>query len=579
MILKPNDPRFGATTDVYVSPFPDEGSLADPKFVASLRAIGNASSSGEGLLAQYQAQAWDETQRVLTRKAWTSPFAGGIRSDWLDRVAVVAKGTKHGSEVVQGLFAKPPFPISSSAEAMGNAAAQVGLVAAQAVLTSVSVVGPILKAAIGVGRFFWRLANQSEDERELEVPWQEFSRETDADAVNKVLATYALGTDWTQLFMPAVDWKAGGWSLEKTDKGDNTRAFGVFSPSGDPRYAGGIGMMPGTQQIADVVQVAQVWQGTGGKRRDAVTNVGAFWPSVSQYATGAWQACSRSANPDMYKVRAGDLADAWTSFFDSLFEDAFDRYGSLGVNDWTQKIFLSKALAPYVVAVQGSFNQLGLNVGELDGPYVTPEIFSDDFVGLSKQTHYERPDAFYIRPACREVKRRQKSALARTLVCALVRPRDIGNLPAFAAFNDSSEPLSPGYSTFGEELRDYCDEMRALLLKHPDRYKLAKVKPGSVTFDNRYAPDVLDVDPQYAAELEKSFTSTGLDFKMKDPLGLAVEPLEPNAPTPGPDQAPGGGPPFPVPPDSDGWWRRHWPIVATLTGIAGAAGVAKWRKW
>ncbi len=576
MILAPTDARFGTTADTYVSPFPGEVSLTNPKYIANLATL---TDSGDGLLSQFQAQAWNRTMRVLTKRAWTSPFAGGVPSSALAKVATVAKLTQTGSEVALGLFADPPFPVSSSATKLGSAAASVGLEAASAVLTATPIVGTVLKAAVAVGTFFWNLANRGETERELEVPWQEYSRQTDQDAVNDLLGgIYMPGTDWTALFMPAVDWKdARGFTIEKTDKGDNTRAFGVFSSSGEPRYLAGIGMMPGTEQIADVVQVAQVWSGPGGKRRDAVTNVGAFWPSVSQYATGAWQQVARGGNPDMYKVRAGDLADAWTEFFDTLFGDAFDRYAGYGVNDWEAKIFLSKCLAPFVVAVQGSFNQLGLNVGELNGPYVTPDIFSDDFVGLSSSTHYERPDAFYIRPACLEVKQRQKAMLARSLVCALVRPRQVGNLPAFAAFSDKSAPLSPGYSNFGEELRDYCDEMRAKLLTHPARYELAEVRPGSIKFDDRWAPDVEAVDPPFAAKLEESFTSAGLPFKAKDPLGLAGVPLEPNAPTPGPDQAPGGGPPFPVP-DESSWLSRWWPLVLGFGGAAAAGGVYWWRE-
>lgn len=571
MILEPSDPRFGGTADTYVSPFPDEGSLADPKFIASLRMLGDA-SGGAGLLSQYQAQAWDATQRVLTRKAWTSPFAGGIRSDWLQRVAVVAKAGAGGSEKALGFFARPPFPISDSAQALGTAAAEVGLVAAQAVLTAVPIVGTVLKAAVAVGTFIWNLANRDEETRKLEVPWQEFSRDTDSDAVNKLLAQLALGTDWTPLFMPSIDYSSSrGFSLETTEQGDNTRALGVFSPSGEPLYAGGIGMMPGTEQIADVVQVAQVWSGTG-KRRDAVTNVGAFWPSVSQYATGAWQAVAKGGNPDMYKVRAGDVADAWSAFFDALFGDAFDRYDSLGFNDHAERIFLSKALAPYVVAVGPNWTQLGLNVGQLNGPYVKPGIFGPDFVGLSKDTHYERPDVAFIGPACNEIKRRQKAMLARSLACALVRPRDIGNLPAFAAFGDKSAPLSPGFSTFGEELRDYCDEMRAKLLTHPARYELAQVKPGAMTIGEKWAPDVEAVDPPYAAKLEASFTSGG-DFTTAQPKGLT---LEPNAPTPGPDLAPGGGPPFPGVPERS-WLAKHWPLVLGLGPGVAAAGVGIWR--
>ena len=56
-------------------------------------------------------------------------------------------------------------------------------------------------------------------------------------------------------------------------------------------------------------------------------------------------------------------------------------------------------------------------------------------------------------------------------------------------------------------------------------------------------------------------------------MGLA---LEPNAPTPGPDQAPGGGPPFPVP-DQRSWLGKHWPILFGLGVPLAGAGAELWR--
>ena len=476
-ILATNAPELGDTGEDYVSPFPSGESLASEKFTALLEQVAKVTGDPEGATSRMQAQAWDRSQRVLMRARFTSPFAGGIRTDWLPRVAAVVRVGQ--SDVVRGLFADPPFPVSTDSKKLLSAAGQVGLVAAQGVLTAVPIVNTVMRAAVGVGRFFWRLANADEEQRELEVPWQTFTRATDEDAINQLVRPLMQGTDWTPLFFPALE--AGDFRMEGTDKGGHTRAFGVFSPSGEPRAGAGFGFQPGTEQMTDVVQIANAYKGTT-DRRDVRSDVGSFWPSVSQFATGAWAMAQQAGNPDMYKVRAGELGDAWSEYYDALFSGGFDQYDGYGVNQWEDRLYLSKLLARFVVVKQKAFTQFGLTTDDLGNPYVTPEIFSDSFVPLAQGATYHRPDDFFILPATRALKQRQKSMLARTVVCALVRPTEVGNLPPFAAFLDKSAPLSAGFDTFGDELVAYCLEMRAELLKHAARYELAHLVPGSNKF-------------------------------------------------------------------------------------------------
>lgn len=569
-VLAPTDPILGDTGETYVSPFPSSDAYASAKFKSLLEAA--TSGNPEAIASRWQVDAWDRAQRVLMRRRFTAELAGGIRSDWLPAVASVLE--EGGLELVRGMFSAPQYTASTNADAYVDRALDVGLQLAQNVLSNVPILGLVFRAAVGVGRFMWKLANRSKEEIELRVPWQEYSKPLDEDVVNTGLSALMEGIDWTPLYWPALDWKSpSGFRMEKTKRGGQTRAFGVWTPSGEPNAtAGGLGFMPGTEQLTDVIQVAQVWAGTGGKRRDAVTDVGAFLPSVSQFGTSAWAMVNRQGNPDMFKVRAGELADAWRGYFDALFADAFGQYEGLGVNDFEARTFLSKLLAPLVVAKGSNYTRLGINVEELGGPYITPEIFDPGFVGFSSSVSYARPDDALILPALGVLKQRQKSMLARSLACALVRPVEVAGMPAFAAFEDSSAPLTGGHSTFGEELRAYCLEMREVLLTHPQRFRLAQPKPGSITFE-RWAPDVRAVDPVYAAKLEATFGS-GIGFAAPKVLGLGVD-LDNDAPPPGPELEPEGGPPWL--PGAGGWLRRWGAPIGAGILAAGGIGAALWK--
>lgn len=575
VVLANTDPVFNATPADYKSPMPSADSLASPSFRSAIRNMGGAAA-----VARDQAEAWNRTQRVLLRDAWTSPAAGGVRSSVLDEIAWTSDAG--GSDVARGLFADVAWPASTSSADLKDAAIETGLSAAQSVLSAVPVVGGILSAAVGVGRFFWRLSGAPEDEAKLIVPWTQFSRDTDEDWVNGPIRSMMEGVDWSPMWSPTLDWVSRGFALEGTSQGANTRAFGVFDVSGDPRHGGGVGMMPGTEKIADVIQIAQAWEGTGGKRRDATTAVGSFLPSVSQYATGLWSMVQRWGGAEMYKVRAGELEGAWEQYFGALFTDGFAAYAQLRPKDRADKIYLSKCLAQFVVAIsKKGVTQLGLSVDGMNGPYVTPGIFGNDFDGFVSTTKYEMPNQTFTGPACRRVRRRQLSALSRTVVCALVRPVAVGSMQPYGAFLDASA-ADTGGGTYGAQLRDECLAMRELLLTHPERYHLAKPKPGAFG-GQQWAPDVRAVDPEYAARLEATFGDAGSlgpnPAGAPGPLGMASPSPAPfgtgGAPGPAPSP-PGGGSPFPAG-DQDGFfarhWRRHWWVVVG-GGAAASVGAA-----
>lgn len=99
-------------------------------------------------------------------------------------------------------------------------------------------------------------------------------------------------------------------------------------------------------------------------------------------------------------------------------------------------------------------------------------------------TSYRRPDEVITSPACDRLAELQLRCLEETLVCAYVRPDDVGDLPAFGAFKGPKG--SPG-----AKLAAKCREMRDVLLGHEARY-LVILK------------DVDPIDPVFAKKLRAS---------------------------------------------------------------------------
>jgi hypothetical protein len=127
--------------------------------------------------------------------------------------------------------------------------------------------------------------------------------------------------------------------------------------------------------------------------------------------------------------------------------------------------------------------------------------------------------------------------LARSLACAYVRYETVHGMPPFASFQDpgtpSPEGRAAGFETYGEELSQYCHDMRELFLGHIDRYKV----------DNQ---DAINVDPGFGAQLAAS-KQLAPDFPiagMPPESSVTVVPLDPASFPPEDAEGPKGGSPF-----------------------------------
>lgn len=529
--LNPNLPFLASVQqpEFFVSPFP---STFDSDRLRSLGAL------SAGNIAKAGASAWSTaTQIALKAKA---VHVGDLRTDWLSKI--VRDDAETG--MFQGAFASVAWPDSIDLASLEQAMVTTGFNLSEGILTSVPVYGQILGAVIGVAQWFHDLFQRAPKVQKVLVPWKAYDKGLDEDLCKLVVFPAMQEVDWSRLFWPALHWEEG-WRMFVTEEGGDTRAWGTFSSAGVLRYAtnapgsssgGGLGFMPGTQRMADVVQLAIYGVKKGPNSRiDAITSVGDFFPATTQACTALWEMVQKAGNPDMYKVRAGQIHDAWDAYFDAMRQSFAEQWNQRWAKGYTdggveELVNLGKLVSPFLL-LNGDQS---VTLDGLNSRYVWPGMTRkdgawqgdpDDGRPRCPSKPHENPDAGWlsdlqyqagavyppdrcsmnvsssvrsgvwrfldraaIKPATRRLKEAQHRALYRTEVCAYVRPNEVGGLARYGAFNDTSAPIGSFNGTFGEQLRERCLFAREQLLANDLRFKVR-------------LEDVDAIDPPYAARL------------------------------------------------------------------------------
>lgn len=478
-IVDPNADFLAGVPEVFTSPFP-----SSPDSLGKLRQL----TGDAGNYSAAQARSWQDVTQMAMRAIATSSTVGGIRQVMMPKLVEIDAGI--AGDVVSGIFGRAEWPDSTDPQQLGLAAARVGLNVALDLVSAVPVWGGIAKAAVAIGKMMWALARRSEPEQELIVPWAEFSGQGDEDSVKVLLSSIAPSVDWTPFYTPPLNPRAG-WKLAKTKKGGDTRSWGPFSGSGSLEYEG-YGMMPNTQRMVDVIQLAPLGSGPGWVR-DAVTNVGDFYPAMAQFGTASWQWANKLDGIGMYAIKPAELIGLWREFWDSFFADGFD---ALDKTDRTslEGRYIAKALLKQIVLefADGSL-EIGMpgewltTAGGNIGTFITPAIWNKNPLGPQKLS---TPFESIIGPALERMQRRQLYALKRSLACAYVRPEPVDGLPAHAAFLDRGPALDPKYASWGEQLTAKCLQVREILL----------------TVDALWDVNMIDAenaDPKFAARMRE----------------------------------------------------------------------------
>jgi len=167
--------------------------------------------------------------------------------------------------------------------------------------------------------------------------------------------------------------------------------------------------------------------------------------------------------------------------------------------------------------------------------------------GAERITAYQRPEVAVIGPACDHLIKMQERCLVRTLVCAYVRPEDVDGLEAHGAFRQN------------KALRDKCKQVRSLLLKHDQRYRVN-------------LKDAETADPVFAQKLRDSGVNNSPAQRAKHLNRVSPGISDDDSPPPPPPE-PAGGLPFgnlAQPSEQDGRWK----VAAATGGAAAVAGAA-----
>ena len=331
------------------------------------------------------------------------------------------------------------------------------------------------------------LATMDEDRRRKLAyaklpPLQEPDTQVDAWYVDAVLKAKMETGSWSAIFSPRFDsdeWVAitrnGGVALAPGEELDGVDELGdsrkVF------KAAGGIGFMPGLDQITSVIQVGvdpeklSAWDGgTWPVRPETVTDVGKFFVNTGRLAAIAWSwATEADASPDLYKIDTKVLHQRWKRYCDGGL-----RFLQENARDWEENNGKGRVLSGTAGYIAGS--AIGCAIGvwrcwpEGNGfSLLEPGVRGDAMMGYgrgresigcvmdppSMGSHADGKSCFFtvyelrIRKVLDEARRRQKYFLWHSLVSAYVRAD-------FDAFLDP-------------KMRDTLMRARALLLEHPDR--------------------------------------------------------------------------------------------------------------
>ena len=398
---------FDQLPDEFQSFFPSEQSLADGKLASVLERSGG--STGADLMTQIQAQSVTQgLQLVMRAKA---VYAGDFLSEKMPQIVSFADDN-FGLKVPQGLFASVPFPATVLEDPLLNAMAGVGLKLALDAVSAIPVAGKIIALVVNIGMALAKLFGAGEKDPEvppLLLPWTKYQRDPDEDLINKGLMTTASSVDWTQIWLPALD---GTWSYEhaadsqgKEMPGARVYAALVGKTVGWSKGTG-FGALPNTLRVAGPVQTTpdpraeaaglekyivrgddrETAEGLGVfnqlYRPPTVIDTGAFFPAFAGIAGQLWQQVQQRGNPDMYKVSALKVRDAWQNYWGAFFDDAFGIIKQIGNKKYegVEGIqWLWAALTPYICVVRENGKSITLGMRGVHrvhpGPLVTPSIF------------------------------------------------------------------------------------------------------------------------------------------------------------------------------------------------------------
>ncbi len=430
------------------------------------------------------------TQVLMHARVAASRFGG--------KLSLPGNGTL--SSLTEGLvdvMKSIKIPARASIEDVQRFLADTAFAIGMKALGALGPVGKIASAILGFARQIVQLVKQRRELATMDAerrealayaklpPLQEPDVQVDAWYVDAVLKAKMETGSWTAIFAPRFDsdeWvgleRNGGMAFAPGQDAPGVNELGrsvqIFTTSG------GIGFIPGLDQITSVIQVAkdprEAAKWTAGTavwpiRPEMVTDVGKYFVNTGRLAALAWSwATEVDASPDLYKIHIAALHDKWKRYCDGgrrfLLDNAKDwreNQGKGRVLSGDPQFMFGSAIACAIGAWRClpkdngySLLTAGLRGDDIRGPAIGREVLgcvmdppSMDAFASGKAcftTIYEER----IQTVLDEARRRQSYFLRHSLVAAYVR----------ADFDAFADP----------QLRDALMKARKTLLEHPDRH-------------------------------------------------------------------------------------------------------------
>lgn len=407
---------FAAVPDVFTSSYPSDDALAEGQLGALLT---YAQGTTPELFSRLQAETLTGgLQRVLREKA---TLAGDFLTKDLPLLAYFKTDALLGQIVPQGLFGPPSFPSSLIADDFVASMVDVGLDMAMNMISAVPIVGRFAQLFCNIGIAVAEMFTGDEPlpEIPLLVPWSVYTRTTDEELVDTFLVKqYGGASDWTPVWLPAL---GGTWRYERASDKEGKEMDGawIYAPITQKGVGKGVvdwtppglGAIPNTMRQAGPVQTYRppgndpnpymaITETKNANyvelaRAPRIIDTGAFKPAFSAIAGQLWQQVAQPGSPDMFKVRALALRDAWQDYWGAFFEDAFATMNK-GDDDY-QSQWLWAALTPYICLIQQQGKRVLLGMRNITRPHngrlITPKIFEP---GHGPATIATRTGALYL---------------------------------------------------------------------------------------------------------------------------------------------------------------------------------------
>ncbi len=272
--------------------------------------------------------------------------------------------------------------------------AKAGIAQVTTMVSAVPIVGPILKAIGDTALMLWDLARIDWPQAvEYLPPFQDYSDELDEYVVNNQVMPALETLDWTGFFLPRY---SGTWAAQERKSGWMMRGKG----------GGGVGFMPGTQQISGIIQTYFYYKSVRkGFQIAESRNQGSFYPSASQILT-AIQAQVQKPQTQLYNVDTHKIEKRWREYFEEATElgkGIFERKkwaiadnGLSGLTEEQSQVLAGALMSPFHVS---SIKKKGEKVGRIGG------------VGTLAWTPWapggESVFHAIIKPWCERIRRRQ----------------------------------------------------------------------------------------------------------------------------------------------------------------------------